>query len=45
MGRFVSDETGVTVSVDDSKDERFASGWTPAKDGKPAAKSTKSDTK
>jgi len=27
MGRFRNLETGVVVSVDDSKDERFASGF------------------
>lgn len=36
MGRFVNDETGVLVSVDDSKDERFASGWTSADESKKA---------
>ena len=30
MGRFRNLETGVVVSVDDSKDERFTSGWEPA---------------
>ena len=31
MGRFVNDATGVTFSVDDSKDERYAvEGFTPA---------------
>jgi hypothetical protein len=29
MGRFIQDGTGVVVSVDDSKDDRFASGWKP----------------
>lgn len=30
MGRFRSLETGVVVSVDDSKDDRFTSGWESA---------------
>lgn len=30
MSRFINDETGVVVSVDDSKDDRFTSGWKPA---------------
>lgn len=40
MSRFIQDGTGVTVSVDDSKDDRFAVGWKPADaaDKKPAAK-------
>lgn len=33
MGRFRNLETGVVVNVDDSKDERFAVGYEPAKDG------------
>jgi hypothetical protein len=51
MGRFVNDQTGVVVSVDDSKDERFASGWTaekaPAKAERESAKKAdqKSDSK
>ena len=32
MSRFTNDETGVTVSVDDSKDDRFTAGWSPAAD-------------
>ena len=28
MGKFVNDQTGVTVSVADHKDERFSAGWT-----------------
>lgn len=28
MGRFINDATGVLVSVDDSKDDRFTAGWT-----------------
>jgi hypothetical protein len=28
MGRFTNDTTGVLVSVDDSKDDRFGAGWT-----------------
>ena len=27
MGRFRNSDTGVVVSVDDSKDDRFTSGW------------------
>jgi len=40
MGRFRNLETGVVVNVDDSKDERFAVGYEPAKDGdeKPSRK-------
>jgi len=30
MSRFTNLETGITVSVDDSKDDRFVSGWEPA---------------
>jgi len=30
MGRFLNKATGVTFSVDDSKDERFAEGFEPA---------------
>ena len=30
MGRFRNLETGVVVSVDDSKDDRFAAGFEPA---------------
>ena len=30
MGRFRNLKTGVVVSVDDSKDERFAQGFEPA---------------
>ena len=30
MGRHRSLETGVVVSVDDDKDERFDAGWEPA---------------
>ena len=29
MGRFIQNGTGVVVSVADSKDARFASGWKP----------------
>lgn len=39
MSRFRNEQTGVVVSVDDSKDERFASGWEPAdSDDKASAK-------
>ena len=30
MGRFVSKSTGVTFSVDDSKDARYGDGWESA---------------
>lgn len=30
MSRFVNDATGVTFSVDDSKDERYGDGFTAA---------------
>ena len=52
MGRFQNSETGVVVSVDDSKDERFTrgvSGWEPAADegskstGRKASSSSKSE--
>lgn len=33
MGRFIQDGTGIVVSVDDSKDERFQHGWKPYVDG------------
>lgn len=39
MGTFVNTETGVRVSVDDSKDERFASELWEA-DGKSSSKSS-----
>ena len=29
MGRFIQNGTGIVVSVADSKDDRFASGWKP----------------
>ena len=29
MSKFINPNTGVVVSVDDSKDERFAAGWEP----------------
>lgn len=47
MGRFRNLETGVVVSVDDSKDERFASGWEPAADesNKAPAKKASSTSK
>ncbi len=45
MSRFRSTSTGVVVSVDDSKDDRFSNGWEsadePAPDKKtPAKKAT-----
>jgi len=44
MSRFKNTTTGVVVSVDDSKDDRFTAGWEavadePAKGKKSAAKS------
>lgn len=47
MGRFVNDETGVVVSVDDSKDDRFDAGWSAADESgepkkAPAKRSTSS---
>jgi len=36
MGRFRNLETGVVVSVDDSKDDRFAVGFEPAETEKKA---------
>lgn len=30
MSRFKNSNTGVVVSVDDSKDDRFTDGWEPA---------------
>lgn len=45
MSRFTNTRTGVTVSVDDSKDERFAPPlWEPA-DKKTAKKPSKTDKK
>lgn len=38
MGRFRSTSTDVVVSVDDSKDDRFADGWEPADQKKAPAK-------
>lgn len=32
MSRFVNSQTGVVVSVDDSKDDRFTGLWEPAED-------------
>lgn len=44
MSRFTNTATGVTVSVDDSKDERFASPlWEPADKKAPKASSKKSE--
>ena len=47
MSRFTNTVTGVTVSVDDSKDERFGSPlWEPADKKTPKkASSSKSDKK
>lgn len=46
MSRFVNDATGVTFSVDDSKDDRHGLGFTPAADDStkkaPAKKATSS---
>ncbi len=44
MGRFVNDTTGVVVSVDDSKDERFSSGWSPQIDEKSKAPAKRAST-
>ena len=43
MSKFVNDANGVVVSVDDSKDERFGEGWSPADKpkSKPAASTAK----
>lgn len=39
MGRFVNTATGVTFSVDDSKDDRYVDGFERAnEDGKPVKK-------
>lgn len=44
MSRFTNDTTGVTVTVDDSKDDRFANGWTAEEPAKKApARTKKSD--
>lgn len=45
MGRFQNDATGVVVSVDDSKDERFTSGWSPVKDEPTKAPARKAPAK
>jgi len=46
MGKFINSETGVVVSVDDSKDARFASGFEPYTEKKTTRKtsSTSSDS-
>jgi len=36
MGRFRNSDTGIVVSVDDSKDGRFVAGWVPADAPQPA---------
>lgn len=38
MSRFESLSTHVVVSVDDEKDDRFASGWKPVPDVKPTSR-------
>ena len=38
MGRFRNSLTGVVVSVDDSKDNRYGDGWEPEDTEKPAKK-------
>jgi hypothetical protein len=45
MSRFQSLTTHVVVSVDDSKDERFASGWKPydGEEKRPVGRPKKSD--
>jgi len=45
MGRFRNLETGVVVSVDDSKDERFAVGFEPAAAGDEKPTSSKAPAK
>lgn len=42
MGRFRNTETGVVLSVDDSKDDRFTVGYEPADEPKKATKRTTS---
>lgn len=37
MGTFINNKTGVVVNVDDSKDDRFTSGWTSGKKARRAA--------
>lgn len=34
MSKFINSDTGVVVSVDDSKDDRFATGWEPVTESK-----------
>lgn len=41
MGRFRNLETGVVVSVDDSKDDRFEAGFEPADSTSPKAPAKK----
>ena len=43
MSKFENLKTGVVVSVDDSKDERFASGWKRVGSKSPAARSQAPD--
>ena len=38
MSRFENVKTGVVVSVDDSKDDRYASGWKPVDTKAPSSK-------
>lgn len=45
MGRFRNSETGVVVSVDDSKDERFAQGFEPVGDAAKSAPARKATAK
>ena len=40
MGRFRNTVTGVVVSVDDSKDDRFTDGWESADKAAPAKKAS-----
>lgn len=42
MGRFRNLTTDVVVTVDDSKDERFADGWESASESKAPAKKSAS---
>ena len=44
MGRHRNADTGVVVSVDDTKDERFTIGWESAEEPAPAPKDTKKKT-
>lgn len=45
MSRFRNTQTGVVVSVDDSKDARFVNGWEPAEKPAPKAPAKKAVAK